>query len=278
MIVPTINRFDDVRRLLVSLVGQNDQRFEIIFVDQNRDGRLVPLIEEFSDRLSIRHHVIAATGACRARNAGVALASGAWLMFPDDDSWYPPNTVARFFELLETVPADLYSGRGCDVAGKSIMVPFPEQSLRIDEDNLWTTAIEWMFVIRRNAFLEIGGFDEALGVGAGTPYGAYEICDLMLRSLRAGQKGYYDPDFNGHHDFFPESLETDESIAKMRRYSGGLGYLIRKHRFGFAKTLSLIKRPIGGSVIFLLAGRWQRARRSRNMLLGVWTGWWASRS
>nr|WP_316655605.1 glycosyltransferase [uncultured Gellertiella sp.] len=266
-----------MRRLLVSLAAQTDRHFEIIFVDQNRDDRLKPLLDEYADRLTIRHHMIKATGATRARNAGVALARGDWLMFPDDDAWYPPGMVAKVFDLIRSVPADFYSGRGCDTGGRSIMVPFPERPLFIDEDTLWTTAIEWLFVIRTAAFNAIGGFDPDLGVGAGTPYGAYEICDLMLRSLRADQRGYYDPNFNGHHDFSAEDLETDASIEKMLKYSGGLGYLIRKHRFGFFKTFSLIKRPLAGSVIFFVTGRFQRARRSRTMLRGVWTGWRASR-
>ena len=50
LIVPTLGRTTEVAELFASIVDQNRSDVELIVVDQNDDDRIVPLIEDLSQR------------------------------------------------------------------------------------------------------------------------------------------------------------------------------------------------------------------------------------
>ena len=56
LILCTRGRTEELKRFFVSIVNQvGDIRREIIVVDQNTDERLAPIIQDFEDRLRIKH-------------------------------------------------------------------------------------------------------------------------------------------------------------------------------------------------------------------------------
>ena len=55
LIVPTLNRRDEVERLLMSLDAQTCRDFEVILVDQNADDLLGDLCRKFAARLPLQH-------------------------------------------------------------------------------------------------------------------------------------------------------------------------------------------------------------------------------
>src|ERR1039457_7675625 len=93
LIVATVNRVNELERLLDSLDSQTYKDFEIIVVDQNPDDRLVSIFQRHQS-LSI-HHLRSARGLSRARNVGLPDAKGEIIGFPDDDCWYPQQLLAH---------------------------------------------------------------------------------------------------------------------------------------------------------------------------------------
>src|SRR5882724_3254503 len=75
LIVCTLGRQDQLRRLFASLAVQSFRDFEVIVVDQNEGGFLDEIIAAYRPRLEIIH-VAAAPGLSGARNVGLAHASG----------------------------------------------------------------------------------------------------------------------------------------------------------------------------------------------------------
>jgi glycosyltransferase involved in cell wall biosynthesis len=258
---------------MASLSALRRKDFEIIVVDQNPDDRLVPILSRWQGDMSIRHLRPKIKGLSRARNVGAAEATGEWLLFPDDDCWYAPDFLDRFAALVNDRPADFYCGRSLNAQGETIMVRFPAEPQAVRRENVWTTLIEWVFFVRRSIFMRSPGFNEQLGVGAGTPWGAYEGPDFVLSLLSAGATGVFEPSLTGHHPDERASAPSPETMRKMRLYGAGHGYVMRKHRYGFATFLPHLIRPIGGMVIYTLTGRPALARRSRNLLAGRWFGW-----
>lgn len=273
MIVATLGRSRELEALLRSLAAQGRNDFEIIVVDQNADDRLVPVLAGFAGSMTIEHLRTDKKGVCRARNLGAARARGQWLIFPDDDCWYPPDFFARADALKKTHPADFYSGRATNAQGHTIMGDFAAAAMPIERATIWTTLIEWMLVVKKSAFDAAGGFDTAIGPGSGTPWGAYEIQDLALKLLSAGRKGWYDPAFIGHHPEDRSDQTTPAAVAKMRVYSTGLGYVMRKHGYRFSDYLPRLLRPLAGVVVYALSGKPGMARRSWNILAGRWVSW-----
>ena len=109
--------------------------------------------------------------------------------------------------------------------------------------------------------------------GSGTIWGAYEIQDLILKCLAQGAKGHYSPDLTGHHPEDRNDQTTPENIAKMYRYSAGLGYVMRGHGFSALAFLPRLLRPLAGMVVYRLSGRSGMARRSAQILRGRIDGW-----
>ena len=68
MIVATIGRTKELRRLLESLTQQEFSDFEVIVVDQNDDNRLDEVMDEFDGRVPLMR-IFSAKGVSRARNA-----------------------------------------------------------------------------------------------------------------------------------------------------------------------------------------------------------------
>lgn len=277
LVVATLGRQRELARLLETLAGQTEKSFEVLLMDQNAPGFLDEILDTYRTRIDIRHLPIDRRGACAARNRGAEQARGEWVMFPDDDCWYPLDMIERVRRGTEGTGLGFYGGRAADEAGQSVLSRYTPVAADITEDNVWTTSIEWMAAIRRDLFLAAGGFDERLGPGAGTPFGAYEINDLVLGLLRSGAAGRYDPDWIGHHEFHPEALGTQDSIAKMYHYARGMGYVLKKRRLGMKHVYRLTHRALFGTVYFLLSGNFGRARRSRAILAGIVSGWWMAR-
>lgn len=277
MVVATLGRSHELEALFNSLVGQNRNDFEVIVVDQNGDDRLASVLMAFADRLEIIHLRTDKRGVCRARNLGATHARGHWLMFPDDDCWYPSDLLSRVDMLRTAYPADFYCGRPTDTAGRTIMGDFAAESMPIERPTIWTTLIEWMLVVKKSAFDEADGFDIAIGPGSGTPWGAYEIQDLVLKLLATGRRGWYDPALTGYHPEDRNDQTTPGAIAKMRTYSTGLGYVMRKHGYRFIDYLPRLLRPLVGVVVYTFTGKPGMARRSWNIAAGRWFGWRAAR-
>lgn len=101
--------------LLISLAGQqlNVFRFEIIVVDNDKDASASPVIEKFrvaQPQIALTYDVEPNQGISFARNRSVALASGEYVAFIDDDEQAAPNWLADLYSMLSTTGADAVFG------------------------------------------------------------------------------------------------------------------------------------------------------------------------
>jgi glycosyltransferase involved in cell wall biosynthesis len=225
LVVCTINRTDTLRRLLDSLRKQWFRRFEVILVDQNRRGALDSISTEFADLPIL--HIRSARGLSRARNAGLARCKGAIVGFPDDDCWYDSRVLVSVLDFFFSHPKmDFLTGRTVDGRGCDSLSRYLQVSAPITRSNVFVTGNSNTIFVRRRAALAVGGFDEALGVGASTPYQSCEESDFLLRCMAAGYQGYYDHEFSIRHDPITDSPE------RARAYSVGFGRVARLHQLG----------------------------------------------
>ena len=103
LIIPTLGRTIQIKALLDSLKKSSYKDFEIIIVDQNEDDRLCPIIEEFEQKFELRHEKVTFKGATKARNYGFNLSQGEYIMFPDDDCEFLPDTLSVINEYIENL-------------------------------------------------------------------------------------------------------------------------------------------------------------------------------
>lgn len=273
MVASTLGRDVEMRLLLDTLSQQGDANFELIVVDQNADDRLKPVLAAYEGRFPIRHIKSDKKGLDRGRNLGASHAQGEWLIFPDDDSWYPPDFLATVRRLIAQEPADIYSGRSLNKDGAEIMVNFLDHDAEITRANIWRVLIEWVIVFRTDVYRKAGGFDEALGAGSGTPWNSGEGQDLVLRCLANGARGYFRRALYGHHPEEQPNSNPDANIEKMRGYSRGKGFVMRRHGFSLAEFLPELARPAAGMLVYTAMLKPVMARRSSAILQGRLYGW-----
>jgi len=250
LVIATLGRTTELARLFDSLAHQDRSDFEVIVVDQNSDDRLEPLSKKSWPFPVMRIHTPNARGLSRARNAGWPAARGEFIIFPDDDCWYPTWLLSRGLQLISTTSVDVLSGRAADEAGNDINGKYSPVPHAVNRSNVWISGIEWMMLFKKTVLLAVNGFDDDIGVGASTPWQACEGQDILLRVLDKGFTCRFDPSFFGHHRRFDE-IPPKAMQAKGRAYARGLGYVLGVHRYGYLAAANWIGRPL---VKLLLAG------------------------
>jgi glycosyltransferase involved in cell wall biosynthesis len=248
LIAATIGRSAEIERLFDSLAGQEYQDFELILVDQNADDRARKICDKFRDRLHIVY-LQSERGLSRARNVGLRYARGDVIAFPDDDCWYPPNVLQQVASQFLT--DDCLCGlTGCsiDSEGKVSQGRWAKRSLTVNRYNIWVCATSYTIFLRAPAVAAVGGFDEMLGVGSGTLWGAGEEVNYLLQVLRRSMYVRYDPNLRIFH---PEPIVNFDATAfsRARLYNRGLGRVLRLNRYPLFFVLYKIIRPLAGSAL-----------------------------
>ncbi|EOO0082080.1 glycosyltransferase family 2 protein, partial [Escherichia coli] len=79
------------------------------------------------------------------------------------------------------------------IAGEKALVKLPKSKTNISFKS--KNCVSFTLFFRREVINAVGRFDQNMGVGAGTNYGAGEESDFVVRALSLGFKGLYYPDY-----------------------------------------------------------------------------------
>lgn len=275
LVMATVNRTKKLEKFLEYLDKQTYRDFELTVVDQNADDRLDPILQLYHDKFSILHLRSVKRGASRARNIGLKHANGEIITFPDDDCWYPPDLLERAYCFFEEHPAiHILTARSADDKMEHSHMNWDLSAGSINRFNLWKRVIEFSIFIRLEAAKQVGNFDEFLGVGAGTPWGSGEGPDYILRAIKQGFSIYYDPGVVIYH---PQPVQRYDSkaVARARSYGGGIGAVLRKHKYPLWFVCYQWIRSAGGAFLCLASGQFGKSRHYLAALQGKITGWLA---
>jgi GT2 family glycosyltransferase len=166
------NRPDALERCVGSIRAQGIGGSEVIVVD---DGSAPPLTNLGQDVLLVRNE--SSAGMCAARNRGVRLARGQYVVVIDDDAEFAtPGEMRRALELIEALPSCAALGfRQVRPGGAEHYVQPADSRVNCFTNRFYG----YGFLLRREPFLELGGFAE--------PYGYYqEEIEVCLRLLSRG--------------------------------------------------------------------------------------------
>jgi hypothetical protein len=178
VVIPTYNRRQRVERAVASVLAQTFQDFELLVVDDGSEDGTGESLAGLDVRL--RCHRQANRGPAAARNVGIRLARAPVVAFLDaDNRWLPDHLevvvalLARYPEavLASTCPEFRIAGDEQPEDGR-LIDPLPTALVCNRSGYLSCIAA------RREVLLEVGGFDERLGVG--------EDDDLWLRLAMEG--------------------------------------------------------------------------------------------
>lgn len=185
IIIPAYNASDYLAETLDSALNQTFSDFEILVIDDGSTDNTVEVVNRYQ-KLDPRVKLISQEnqGVSQARNTGIQAARGQYLAFLDsDDIWFPDNLEFHLnhfqtdsklgisFARVEFInPDGSPTGQSSSLRLKNIS-PY-----HLYMENLLCTPSN--SVIRKEVFVEIGGFNKALS--------GYADIELFLRVSHAG--------------------------------------------------------------------------------------------
>ncbi len=270
LIVATVNRVTEVERLLTSLDAQTFKEFEVIFVDQNPDDRLLPILRRH-EGLKIRH-LRCEKGVSRARNVGLRRAQGDIICFPDDDCWYPEQLLATVTQWFEEHPEFDVLFTGARNQDNELMTPkWAPGPGRCTKKNIWHCAAgAFTGFLRRRVVDTVGFFDEEIGPGTPSKYQSGEDIDYFIRPLECGFTIWYEPGLTVHH---PEMQAVDRLRKRVYGYALGVGYVLRVHGYSPWYFSKILGRSLGGAVLNFFRGDIKRGRIYLERAAGQFEGY-----
>lgn len=215
VLIPTVDRYPYLEKLLANLQRQTVRPLEILVVDQTSAGRRrKDLAASFPD-LPLRVFHLDRAGQCSSRNTGLDAARGDYVLFLDDDDEVAPDLIARHLESLERFRSDVSSG----VAEEDGAGPLPEAFRLIRASDVFPTNNS---LIVKKALLRSGLFDLTYDRGARAD------ADLGMRLYLGGCLMVLNPEIQVLHHHAPTGgLRTHG--ARVITYASSRKRLTHRH-------------------------------------------------
>lgn len=139
VIIPIYNMEKYLEQCLESVVHQTFQDYEVILVDDGSTDASAAMCDSYSERYPQLHTIHQSNqGLSGARNTGLDVASGDWIVFVDSDDWVEKEMLEKLDQEIRNCPADLYAFNAwfSDEAGMDTdkMILFPEHELIVIHD------------------------------------------------------------------------------------------------------------------------------------------------
>lgn len=183
VVIPTHDRDLYLEGALASVVGQRLPPDEVVVSDDLGSPTTRALVESFAapETIRVRYVDSSSTGAGTAgasRNVGAAATTAPLIAFLDDDDTWHPDHLERLVEAVQ----------GVDLAASSIVSDTPSFVIPQIGDGLGVADVVAHnpgfagsnFLIRRETFVAVGGFDPRLRVA--------NDLDLLVRLLSRGAR------------------------------------------------------------------------------------------
>lgn len=162
VIVPVYNVVSYLQRCVDSIISQTYVDLEIVLVDDGSTDGCSNLCDEFAikdSRIVVLHQ--ANMGLSAARNAGIDIAKGEYLVFVDSDDWIHPQYVEILLGDMENLQCKMAIGEmkkcgnivGCDAVREKAVVLSKEEAIPRMLKGEWVSA--WAKMFHRSLFDDV---------------------------------------------------------------------------------------------------------------------------
>jgi len=227
VIIPCYQQAHYLVEAIESVLAQTYTRYEIIVVDDGSTDNTSAVAARYSGLRCIRQRHL---GLPTARNTGLRVCAGEYVVFLDADDRLLPAALATGLDCLRAQPECAFVYGFCefiDHAGASLPTPphpiIEQQHYRalFERNYIWTPGAA---MFRRNALAQVGGFDQTLVRGC-------EDLDIYLRVTK-------DRPVYGH----------GRVILQYRKHGGSMSMkvtsMLRASNELFRKHLKLVKGDV----------------------------------
>ncbi|MFY2788781.1 glycosyltransferase family 2 protein [Rhodococcus sp. MALMAid1271] len=267
VVICTRDRVDHLAGALASVSALDYPDFEVVVVDNaSPTDATQRYVRDLGDkRIRVVSEPLA--GLSRARNTGLRAARHTIVAFTDDDVAVDPKwlqSIARGFRRADGVACvsgivpsgeirtqaqayfDRRVGWASSVTPRVYDLNNPPADVPLFPFQVGMYGTGANFAVDRGRMFDLGGFDEALGVGSPTNGG--EDLDMFFRVLMAGDRLVYEPAAIVWHRHRADS----EALAiQARGYGLGLGawlYTVATNRRSAMLAASVAARRLGSAI------------------------------
>lgn len=272
VIIPTRDRWSILARTLDALRAQTQIGFETVVVVDGEDSPPPPL-----DGVRVRVH--RKGGAGSARNEGVALSERPLILFLGDDMIPTPDLVGRHLagHARHPEPESAVLGLSLwhpDVKRNGVIRWMEWSSVQFDynsiegEDAGWGRFYSSNVSLKRDFFLDVGGFDEDFEYD-------YEDLDFAYRAHEKGLRLWYQPEALARH---LHSYDLAAVVARYGHHARGERLMCDKHpwfspffraKVEWAEATPPVS-PVWPVVADRIPARFQRARNLARERTSLW--------
>ena len=108
IIIPLFNKVDCVQRCITSILEQDYQNYELIIIDDGSTDGSADLVEKTFSDVRLRLFRTTNGGVSSARNKGLQVAEGRYVMFIDADDYISQGYISNIMSQTEKCDADIY--------------------------------------------------------------------------------------------------------------------------------------------------------------------------
>lgn len=236
VVVLTRNRLHEVTRTLEHLLALPERPTIIVVDNGSTDGTARVIAERFP---AVRCMRLDANLGAAGRNIGVRACDRPYVALCDDDTWWEPGALARAADLMDAHPRLAVITGKVLVRGERVdptCLLMANSPLPAPPDVPGSALLGFLAgasVIRRAAFLAVGGFEPRLVIGA-------EEALLTLDLAAAGWALAYVDEIVVHH--YPSSARDAEDRRRaLARNELWIAWLRRPYRRALAQTLATMR-------------------------------------
>ena len=227
VVMATRDRADDVLATLRRLDALPEQPPVVVVDNASSDRTAARVAEAFPEVVVER---LPTNLGAAARSVGAAVLDTPLVAFSDDDSWWAPGALGR-------AAGRFAADDGLGLLAATVLVGRDERPDPVTEAMAASPLADGVgpgapvpvlgflacgAVVRRRAFLDVGGFEHRYGVG-----GEEEL--LALDLVRAGWRVEHHPDVVAHHH--PSGGSRDPEARRRRQVRNALLTALLRHRW-----------------------------------------------
>jgi N-acetylglucosaminyl-diphospho-decaprenol L-rhamnosyltransferase len=236
--IATRERYDDLARALERLRALPERPPVVVADNGSRDGTPARIRDRFPD---IRVIELGANRGAGARTAAIEALRTPYVAFSDDDSWWAPGALHRAAALFDAHPRlGLLAARILVGPGERldpVCAAMERSPLRAGDGAPGRPVLGFVAcgaIVRRAAYLGVGGFDARYGIGG-------EERPLAIDLAAAGWELRYVPDVVAHHHPADGGLRPGRRASELRNEVWS-AWLHRPARAALRRTAGLVRR------------------------------------